>query len=106
LGEAIAPAMTIDIKGCFLQGVALEAEGGHAEALASFRAAQTAWLDDSRPVLHAKVAHLALGDASAVVVAASDVCWRAPDLPPAMTPLAMLSRPWGGMNAPNSFAQP
>ena len=43
-------------------GVALQATGRHAEALARLKTAQALLADDAAPFLHAAVSHLALAD--------------------------------------------
>ena len=69
-----------DPQGQLHLGVALQAAGSHADALARFKNAQAALADDPGPFLHAAVSHLALGDNRAAVVAASEACHRAPKL--------------------------
>ena len=70
----------VDPQAQFQLGVALQAAGRHADALESFRQAQAALADDPAPFLHAAVSHLALGEARAALHAASEACWRAPEL--------------------------
>jgi tetratricopeptide (TPR) repeat protein len=69
-----------DPQAQFQLGVALQAAGRHAEALARFKTAQALLKDDAAPFLHAAVSFLALGDNQAALHAASDACWRAPKL--------------------------
>jgi tetratricopeptide (TPR) repeat protein len=69
-----------DPQAKFQLGVALQAEGRHADALACFQKAQAALAHDAAPFLHAAVSLLALGDSQAALRAASEACWRAPKL--------------------------
>jgi tetratricopeptide (TPR) repeat protein len=79
LGEA-AERDAGDPQAQFQLGVALQAAGRHAEAIARFKTAQTLLKDDAAPFLHAAVSCLALGDNQAALHAASEACWRAPRL--------------------------
>jgi tetratricopeptide (TPR) repeat protein len=79
LSQAIE-ADASDPQAEFQLGVALQAAGRHAEALARFEAAQASIGDDPLPFLHAAVSHLALGDHQAALIKASEACWRAPKL--------------------------
>jgi Flp pilus assembly protein TadD len=81
--ELLTEAVALDAgdpQAVFQLGVALQAAGRHADALARFRQAQGALSDDPRPFLHAAVSHLAIGDNQAALAAASEACWRAPKL--------------------------
>ncbi len=65
------------------QGVALQGERRHAEALTHLERAQQARPADPRPFLHASLSHLALGHAEAALAAADAACTLAPLLPQA-----------------------
>ncbi len=60
------------------QGVALQGERRHAEAIAPLERAQRARPYDPRPFVHAALSHLALGRADAALAAADAACALAP----------------------------
>jgi tetratricopeptide (TPR) repeat protein len=81
--ELLSQAVALDASDPHAQfqlGVALQAAGRHADALARFREAQAALPDDASPFLYAALSHLAIGDNQAALAAASGACWRAPKL--------------------------
>ena len=65
------------------RGAQLQSEGRHAEALEIFRARQREFPHEPHGFLAGAISLLALGDARAALQAASDACWRAPDMPEA-----------------------
>ncbi len=81
--DSTAPGVAKDASNTLRRGVELQAQRRHAEAVGCFRDAGRERPDDPAPFLLASISLIALGDAKAALLAASEACWRAPRWPQA-----------------------
>ena len=74
------PTEAPDAADALARGAALQAEGRHAGAVELFLTAQKQTPREPLPFLLDAISRLAMGDARAALKAASEACWRAPDM--------------------------